>query len=385
MAISKNLSRRQFLVHSASIAGASLGLRATRALKGDETESEVRLGFIGIGDRGRHLLGAALAVNDVRIVGLCDVHPRRLKKGLDMVGGSGVRGSRHKPQGFTDWRSLLAAKDIDAVFIATPVFLHHAQTLAALEAGKHVYCEKPLALTPWECREVLAACHEAEGRGQIYQSGFQRRYNPRYRRSVEYLHSGDAGAVHFVRAQWHAVTPPRKDKPWLNRRDKSGDIVLEQASHQFDVFNWIFQGPPTCATAVGGTRGVAGPPGRDILDHYSAVLEFDGGGKVQLSHLTYSIPERRFSGIYELAFCENTGVDVANALTWDKSGCTRQLDVHGGNDTQLAVESFVDSLIRGKRPAADALVAYQASLAALMCRRAIDTRCGVSFAEIEAL
>lgn len=372
---SDNLSRREFLVQSASLAGASLGLKATRSLAAADPDPEVRLGFIGLGDRGRHLVGAALASKQARVVALCDVHPRRLKNGLDLVGTNSARG-------FTDYRALLDRPEVDAVFIATPVHLHHAQTLAALTAGKHVYCEKPMALHPGECLDVLRACREAEARGQIYQSGLQRRYNPRYRKSMEYIHGGEPGRVLFVRAQWHAVSFARKNKPWLFHREKSGDIVLEQACHQFDIFNWIFRGTPLHASAVGGTHRDQ-LPGHDTLDHYGAVMEYPGGGKVLLSHLTYSIPERRFSGIYELAFCERTGVDLANALTWDDSGQTRKLCSERGNETRGAVAAFVESLLHGKRPAASAEVAYQASLAAFLCRRAIESERRVSWTEID--
>ncbi|MCZ6792178.1 MAG: Gfo/Idh/MocA family oxidoreductase [Planctomycetota bacterium] len=370
-----NLTRREFLVHSASIAGASLGLQRTRSLAAG-ADTDVRLGYVGLGGRGRQLLGAALSVERARVVALCDVNPKALKGALELA-------RDHKPRGFTDYRALLEWPELDAVVIATPVFLHHPQTLEALAAGKHVFCEKPMALHPSECHELLTACRDAEARGQIYQAGFQRRYNPRYRRSIEFLHQGDAGDVLFVRAQWHAVSAARKNKPWLFRREKSGDIVLEQACHQFDVFNWVFRSTPLHAAAMGGSHRGRHFPGMNTLDHYGALLEYPGGGKVHLSHLTYSIAERRFSGIYELAFCERTGVDLANALTWDGSGQTRELCTERGSDTRRAVAAFVDCLLRGERPEANAEVAYEATLTALLCRKAIDSERRVAFTEIE--
>ena len=104
-----------------------------------------------------------------------------------------------------------------------------------------------------------------------------------------------------------------------------------------------------------------------------ATLEYPGGGRVQLSHLSYSIPERRFSGIYELAFCEKTGVDLSNALAWEASGKSRELCPQRGNETWLAISSFIDDLLAGRRPDASASVSYDACLAALMCQRAIET------------
>lgn len=376
MARSHHLSRRQFLAHSASLAGASLGLPATRSGRAEERRGPARLGFIGLGDRGRHLLKASLDLPEAAVGAVCDVHPQRLKKGLEIARAS-------QPRGYTSDRALLEDPAIDAVVIATPVFLHAEQTVAALESGKHVYCEKPMGIDPRECERVLAACRQAEERGQIYQIGLQRRYHPRYRESVRFLRSGEPGAVRFIRAQWHAVSTPRRDKPWLFRREKSGDIVLEQACHQFDIFNWVFGAHPLRAAGMGGAHGVReGAPGCDVLDHYGVILEYPAGAKAFLSHLNYSIPERRFAGIYELAFCERTGVDLANALTWTAAGQTRELCSEGGSDTARALASFAGCLVRGVRPDAGADVGYEASMAAILARSALERGTAVEWGEV---
>lgn len=380
---SSDLSRREFLVHSAGVAGASMGLRATRAADSAGSETEVRLGFIGLGDRGRQLLGAALSCANARVTALCDIDPAKLKRSMRIAQGREDEGAG--PQGFTNYRALLDSGDLDAVVISTPVHLHLPQTLTALAAGRHVYCEKPLGLTVEECRQLRAACLEAEGRGQIYQCGLQRRYNPRYRESVRYLRGGDAGKILFVRAQWHGVASSRKSKPWLYREEKSGGLVLEQGTHQFDVFNWVLAARPVAAVALGGlNHPSASAPLQNTMDHYGAVLEYPGGTKVQLSHMNYSIPDRRFSGAYELVFCENAGVDVANAMAWDSSGKSRELCGARGNETHLAMESFIESLLEGRRPDADIEVAYQATLSSLLCARAIESEGRVTWDELES-
>lgn len=383
-----NLSRRQFLVHSAGIAGASLGLGVGLPAGADSLGPEIRVGFIGVGDRGRHLLGAALCAAEaasagkIRVAAVCDSSPKNLKRACEIASGGGSP----RPRGFTNYRALLDEKDIDAVFIATPVHLHAAQAVTALHAGKHVYCEKPLAGEVEPCREVLAAARAAAASGRIFQVGLQRRYHPRYRSSIRFVQGGEAGRVLFVRAQWHATGNLPKDKPWLFRREKSGDIVGEQASHQFDVFNWLFGAPPVRACGLGGVnRYPDEPPGRDTMDHYGAVLEYPGGAKVHLSHLSFAIPERRFSGIYELVFAERMGIDLSNALAWNERGETRQLTEANGNDTRLAVEGFFRSIRTGNPPEASAEAGYLASLAAILCRRAIETGRTVEWREIEAL
>ncbi len=422
-----DLSRRQFLAHSAGIAGVSLGLGG-RVAADSEGGAPLRLGIVGLGDRGRHLLGAVLRLEEfcgvgespVEVVAVCDVHPERLKKALDLVargggtrkGGTRKGGNRkslgnsrgdpdaataersgggrrgRKIRGYTQYRALLDATDVDAVIVATPVHLHAKQTVATLLAGKHVYLEKPLASTVEECREIRAASREAARKGLVFQIGFQRRYNPRYCLSVQHVHEGRCGDPLFVRAQWHATGNSPKDKPWIFRKEKSGDIVVEQACHQFDIFNWVFQSVPERVCGMGGThRFHDSPPGRDTMDHYGLVLEYPGGAKVHFSHLSYAIPDRRFSGIYELVFAENGGIDLANAQTWTRDGKARKLEsVAGGklgNDTEIAISAFAECVRRGLRPVADIDVAYQATVTSLLCRRALDTGQTVRWNEIE--
>ena len=381
----KDISRRQFLAQSAGIAGFGLGRMPPRS------PGEIRLGFIGLGDRGRHLLGSALRATarrpGARVVAVCDVNPRNLKRALEIAeeaSSAGLPSPSARPRVFDDYRALLDDKEVDAVFIATPVHLHVPQAVAATAAGKHIYCEKPLAQHAEGCREVLEAARTAEASGRIFQIGFQRRYSPRYRSSIGFLHGDEAGRVLFLRAQWHATGDSPRDKPWIFQRDKSGDIVVEQACHQFDIFDWVLGAPPLRACGFGGTsRHGDEPPGRNTMDHYGVVLEYPGGAKVHLSHLTFAIPDRRFSGIYELAFTERMGVDLANALVWCERGGARQLPAVAGKDTELAIEGFFRSVETGTTPEASARAGYRATLAALLCRRAIESGRVAEWREIE--
>src|ERR1041385_7601588 len=310
----RDLSRRQFLARSAGLAGASLGIqvRAGEGNAGAAPGEPVRLAIVGAGDRGTQLLGAVLRIPGVRIAAIADPDPARLRRAADIA-------HEHAPLLTTDSGVALERSSADAVLIASPVHLHRDHAVGALEAGKHVYLEKPMALNAVDSRAVLAAAEEGERRGQVFQVGFQRRYNPRYLSSIALIRSGQAGRVLFVRAQWHSTgTPSRTGKSWFFRREKSGDIVLEQACHQMDVFNWVFGAPPERACGLGGTSLLDDLPGRDIRDHYGLSLQYPGGGMVHFSHLSYAIPDRRFAGVYELVFGQRLGVDLANAIAWDR-------------------------------------------------------------------
>ena len=411
----KDYSRRQFLAHSAGIAGASIGFNSGAAA--GVPAAPLRLGFVGVGDRGRHLLSAALRLESRRRRGelslpaltvgaVCDVDPANLRRAIDAVSASRERDrreahSRNRPRGFTRSDGLWELSNVDAWVLATPVHLHATASIDALRAGRHVYCEKPVGLNPNECLEVLATAAKAQEAGVIYQTGLQRRYSVRYQSSLQFLRDGGAGDVRFLRAQWHTSGSP-KAKPWLHKKAKSGDIVLEQACHQFDVFNWVFDATPLRVCGLGGALDLPGvPPGRDTLDHYGAVLEYPGGAKVHFSQVTFAVPDRRFSGIYELVFGDRAGVDLGNAMAWDKAGETIPLKASlpkrgrpvgeskrrpsAVSDTESALLSFFRDAVAGQRPAADARVGHDASVAAYLCGRAIEGGATLSWEEVASI
>ena len=165
-------TRRTFV--KTSIAAGSAAL-----LPAQSPNDTIRVAFIGVGNRGSYLLKNMLKVPGVKVVAICDIDSDSLKKAVDAVTASGIT-----PDSYTEFRKLLDRKDIDAVVIATPVDLHKEMAIAALEVGKHVYCEKPMALTPEQCRMVANAVKSAKGifqAGQvnlgIMQTGYVHQYN----------------------------------------------------------------------------------------------------------------------------------------------------------------------------------------------------------------
>src|SRR6478735_9231949 len=122
------LNRRTFLLTTAAVASA-------------QPTQRVGTGMIGVGNRGSHLLGGVLQQPEAKVLALCDIKPDRLDK-------AATNAAKDNPKTYADWRSIVDRKDIDAVFIATPPYLHSEMAVAALEAGKNVYCEKPVGVTP---------------------------------------------------------------------------------------------------------------------------------------------------------------------------------------------------------------------------------------------
>lgn len=127
-----NTDRRRFLVGAAAAAGA-VTLNAAQG-------REVRAAFIGVGSRGGELLKETLAAEDVKVAAICDIDPQTRDQALSTA-------KRDNPHSLVEWRKVLDLRDVDAVFVATPCDLHAEMAAACLEAGKYVYCEKPLAIT----------------------------------------------------------------------------------------------------------------------------------------------------------------------------------------------------------------------------------------------
>src|SRR5437660_3498503 len=159
------MTRRDFNKAATAIGAASLtpALLAGRVYGANE---RVRLGFIGLGNRGDQVLDAFLAHKDVEVVAVCDLYQPYLHFAAKKAGGN--------PEQFHDYRKLLDRKDVDAVVIATPDHWHALQMIHACQAGKDVYVEKPLSLVVAEGRAMVKAAHETK---RVVQVAIQRRSN----------------------------------------------------------------------------------------------------------------------------------------------------------------------------------------------------------------
>ncbi len=200
----KRATRREFLKSSATTA-AALGL--SRFARGSDQPTkeggsdEIRLGIVGLGDtaykggvggRGHQLIGAIREVPGARIVALCDVDRAHLEREGKALKDRGVKVAL-----YGDIRKLLDDKNVDAVFVATPNHWHALATIWACQAGKDVYVEKPLAYNIWEGRQVVAAARKYS---RMVQVGLQRRSSPSLQQALQYLRSGQLGAIRWARA-----------------------------------------------------------------------------------------------------------------------------------------------------------------------------------------
>jgi predicted dehydrogenase len=271
-AVPSTLTRRTFLSTSAKLGAviAAAPYIARGAAVGAGKSDTVNVALIGCGEQGRILTNAALNIPDLRFRAVCDIWPYNLTRSERLL-----KKFNHEAQPFEDYKEMLkAVPDLDAVIVATPDFMHAEHTIAALKAGKHVYCEKLMSNTVEGARSMVVAAREAK---KLLQIGHQRRSNPRY------LHARDKivreakllGRITNITGQWHrAVTddfsfPPNQGiaeaklaqygyanmhefRNWRWFKKYAGGPISDLGAHQIDVYNWMLGANPRMCIASGG-------------------------------------------------------------------------------------------------------------------------------------
>jgi predicted dehydrogenase len=351
---------------------------APAILTASQPDRVLRVAFVGVGNRGSHLLRNMLEVAGVEVVAIADIVEERARAGAAAVAAKGG-----KAQVWTDFRKMLDQdKSIDAVVLATPDFTHKDFDIAILEMGKHLYAEKPLALTPADCRAVVAAARQSKG---IMQVGFQLRHDPRRNVAMKHIKAGGIGQVLMCHGIRHGGDLPR-DIPWYFDKTKCGDIVVDQGIHILDLFRWAIGAPPIRCYGSGGIKlFVNEPPGRTVMDHYSLILEYPGDVKVNFSHHYFDPPG--FSGTQERVFGSDGSVDLASAAFHPRSERRKvELPVPsaGRDSTFMALAAFADSVRTGAKPLNDPLSAMESTLQALMATRSIYQNRIVTWQEMSA-
>jgi len=187
--------------------------------------SPVRFCLIGAGRAGLvHAENVARRIPDACLAALCDANPEALNTAADRYGVE---------KRYADFSDVMADPDIDAVIIVTPTFLHCRIACAAAESGKHVFLEKPMAITVEECEAINQAVAKADVRLQL---GFMRRFDKGFQRVKEVIASGELGAVMTVKSIGRG---PGLPPPWIYDLKKSNGILAEVNSHDFDTVRWL--------------------------------------------------------------------------------------------------------------------------------------------------
>jgi len=360
----KRETTRRDLVATGAAAG--LMILKPQLVRAAQANSALSVGLIGCGRRGTYVSGLFAKNEFAKIAALCDIYDDQLAAASQKFSGART---------FKNYHDLLAS-DVDAVYIATPPYLHPEHFEAAVKARKHIFMEKPAGVDPAGCRRVVAAARQADKTRRITVD-YQQRYGKDYRRAYDIVKSGELGAIKMVRASWlGGGLPVREGVPaneeqmrnWLFYRERSGDIIVEQNCHNIDVVNWFTGAHPVRAFGYGG-RQVRKNIG-NILDNLAATFHFADGTVFSYSSNQFSTGG--FSDVSETFICERGAVNTSRRgykIYRNKDAPPEEVRTEG-DITQDAVNQFVEGARTGKIANA-AFSAAESTLTAILARESI--------------
>ena len=273
--INSTVSRRKILAAAAAVA--SLAIVKPSAVHGAEANSKIRLGLIGCGGRGSWIADLFRAHGGYEIVSAADYFDNR-------VNAFGDKFNIDPSRRFTTlscYKQLLET-DVDAVAIESPPYFHPEQAAAAVDAGKHVYCAKPIAVDVPGVRSVEASGKKASEKNLAFLVDFQTRANDFYIEAVKRVHNGALGGLTFGDAKYHANrlgvqgkndnSPEARLRNWVFDIKLSGDILIEQNIHSLDVMSWLMNQPPLHAIGSCGRKSRVDVG--DCSDHFSLLYQY---------------------------------------------------------------------------------------------------------------
>ncbi len=365
------------MISRRGLMAASLSLSAVKGANG-----AVTVGVLGTGNRGT-FVAAMLAKNTPgRVVALCDVVPEHMAAAQKEIGVD-------NPRLYSDFHKLLAS-DIDAIVIATPVFLHAEHFEAAVKAGKHIYLEKPASMDVAGCKRVMRAADAADRKLNI-SFGFQRRYAHCYLKAKQLADSGALGKIHlgfarFIKSEGisksgEQLPPPMTEKErlanWGSWKSLSGDLIVENNVHSIDVLNWFLGARPISAIGSGGSTL---PKRGDTRDHNFVAFEYPDGVQGQLSGTTLASPGYR--DVVEQFFGPKGTIETSeNHWRHFRGPRDETFEKSPRNITTDSVAAFVQRIQDGK-PENTGVRGAESTLTAILGRMAMDLRREVTWDEM---
>jgi predicted dehydrogenase len=400
--------RRTF--HQTAAAGLLTAASAARVYGAND---RIRLGFIGVGNRGDQVLDAFLAHKDMEVVAVCDIYAPYAEFAAKKAGGD--------PQRCRDYQQVLERKDVDAVVICTPDHWHALQTIHACQAGKDVYVEKPLSLCVAEGRAMVQAARKYD---RVVQVGLHRRSSPMIQEACAFIRGGGIGHVtvarcYHVQNEWPKGigNPPTGDPPadfdweaWLgpapkvkynpNRTfyrfrwfyDYSGGQLTNFGVHYLDVIHWALgQDAPLAVTAMGGKYVME--DNREVPDTLEVLWTYPGNTLVTFSQFnatgrmpTSQPAEIEFRGTKGTLFLTGGGWEVVpEVVTPNEFAARTPLDrtkekgwrtgakplieakkVTGKAPDALHARSFLDAVKSRQRPPCDVEIGHRSTTAPLL-------------------
>ena len=389
-------SRRDFVKTSAALSLGTMGLMGTRAhAAGSDT---LRVGLIGCGGRGR---GAATNILDaargVELYALGDLFPEPLDRAFRQLSQPrpdspmakmGNKSNLDRERcfvGFDAYQKVIAC-GVDVVLMATPPHFRPIHLEAAVQAGKHSFVEKPVAVDPVGVRSVIATSELAQGKNLAIVAGTQRRHSNPHLETIKRIHQGDIGEV--VGGQTYFLI---HNTPWLgkHRRERlpewsdmewqcrcwywfnwlSGDHIAEQFVHSLDFMNWAMGSHPVSCIGVGGREVRKGTDYGNIYDHFTIEYEYPGDVRIsamcrQIDSCTNRISDRVI-GTEGSAHLGGSTATIQGARPFQYEG--------PNHNPQVAEHADMIASIRSGRPLNHGKRIAESSLTAIMGRMSAYT------------
>ncbi len=381
---------------------ANLLILDSKTAFGSQANSAVSFGIIGTGGRGT-LVGTLMVKNPgTRLAAICDIYPDKIDLAKTNIPTADAART------YRDYRQLLAADDIDAVLISTPVFLHPEHFEAAVQSGKHIYCEKPAGADVAGVKRLMRAAEKIKS-DRVVQFGFQQRFAPQYIKAMDALRSGKIGDMKLMISYWEIGGMPSTQAPppspytgeeekirhWGAYMATSGGPIVEQDCHGVDMLNWFGQEQhPTRAVGTGGLRYPV-LYGDWKTDHHNITYFYPGGLEGYLISIKYTADYRNVKeqlygskGLIEVArtfykFHEpNAQSPLKNADDLEDKTLVEKMESRR-DITADAVAHFFQCIV-DKKPFNMSKAAAESTLTAILGRTAIEKGREVTWEELLA-
>lgn len=391
----KQIKRRTFIKKSAMAGtGIAAGLSSLPNIAKSFGQDSVNIGVIGTGGRGNWLIKQMQGASTIKVTACCDIIPSRLETGISMSEG--------KAKAYKDYKKLLEDKSLDAVVVSTPLHLHYEMVMAALDAGKHVFCEKTMT---YNIEQSLKMADKVKASGKVFQVGFQQRISPLFNRVKEIISGGYIGDIQHVFASWNRNGDWRRPVPspelerqinWRMYREYSGGLMAELCSHQIDMVNWMLEAVPQRVTGMGGIN--YWKDGRETFDNVHAIYEYPNDTKATFTSLTTNSHEAfavKFYGTKatleinrkdgQRAFIHPEPIKGANDQVDGVSSATKMIYEKGETipvpsefeseddaiPTSRSLADFARCIMENDKPKADIICGHNSAVAVHMGNKAI--------------
>ena len=382
-------SRRDFIKTStAAVVGGTIASSLTSIPGAYAAGSdEIRVGVIGCGGRGTGAVDDVLkAAEGVRLVAMGDLFKDRLDASLQNLAKHGAKIAVPPDRQFVGWdnfKKVVAVSDVNYIILATPPAFRPMHLRAAIEAGKHVFTEKPVAVDTAGIKAVYELADLAKSKNLGLAAGTQRRHQAAYIEAMKRVHDGAIGDVVALRAFWNQGglwTKPRQPewtdmewqlRNWLYFTWLSGDHIVEQHVHNLDVANWVMGDEiPVRVVGVGGRQARTGPEYGHIYDHFG--LDFEYGNGVHLMSMCRQQPGTP-GLVAEFAAGSKGRCDTQDGVRYEISGPSAWK--WSGQPTEPYVQEHTNLIasIRGGTPLNELRRVAESTLTAIAGREAAYT------------